>query len=194
MVGVRRDSAAGRPARGARSPLRQQRLPGPPGARGDPHAPGRLRGPGAVKPPVVQAAGLLRAQGRGIETIAWVDDTAAAGQHLYHPPNIAGWREDRWLDTASLRARWRLAYDAITGKQWAPGKSYAAKETPEQAVAAALAFWDDPPLRADTRAVLLDAALRMASAGDGLTAAQRNGYRQNVLRHLVAGSHDHQVS
>ncbi|HEX8104825.1 MAG TPA: DUF1800 family protein [Solirubrobacteraceae bacterium] len=153
-------------------------------------------GPALVKPPVVQAAGLLRAIGRGIETIAWTGETAGAGQHLYHPPNIAGWREDRWLDTSSLRYRWQLAFHALKGRQWQPGQAYPATETAQQAVGAALRFWDDPPaIRADTRTALVRAATRMgALATPGLTASERNGYRQNVLRHLVAGCHDNQVS
>ena len=60
-------------------------------AGGDPRAPRPLRrGPRMVKPPVVQAAGMLRAVGRGIDTAAWAWLCEGAGQYLFLPPNVAG--------------------------------------------------------------------------------------------------------
>src|SRR5204863_1687543 len=66
-----------------------------------------------VKPPVVQAAGMLRAAGRGIDTDAWSWLCAQAGQMLFEPPNVSGWDDTRWLDTATFRARWQIAGYAI---------------------------------------------------------------------------------
>ena len=62
-----------------------------------------------VKPPVVQCAGMLRAVGRGIDTAAWVWTCEAAGQYLFLPPNVSGWDDTRWLDTATFRARWQMS-------------------------------------------------------------------------------------
>jgi uncharacterized protein (DUF1800 family) len=62
-----------------------------------------------VKPPVVQAAGMLRAVGRGIDTTAWAWLCESAGQYLFQPPNVSGWDDTRWLDTATFRGRWQMA-------------------------------------------------------------------------------------
>src|ERR1700759_5168381 len=62
-----------------------------------------------VKPPVVHAAGMLRAVGRGIDTTAWAWLCEGAGQYLFMPPNVSGWDDTRWLDTATFRGRWQMA-------------------------------------------------------------------------------------
>ncbi len=61
-----------------------------------------------VKPPVVQCAGMLRAVGRGIDTASWAWLCEIAGQYLFMPPNVSGWDDSRWLDTATFRARWLM--------------------------------------------------------------------------------------
>ena len=66
-----------------------------------------------VKPPAVYVAGLLRALKRGIDTEAWTWLMSLAGQELFYPPNVAGWDDSRWLDTATFRARWMIATHAI---------------------------------------------------------------------------------
>ena len=38
---------------------------------------------------------------------AWLCD--GAGQYLFLPPNVSGWDDTRWLDTATFRARWQMA-------------------------------------------------------------------------------------
>src|SRR5205085_7706629 len=70
-------------------------------------------GPRMVKSPVLYTAGLLRALGRGIDTEAWTWLGSLAGQQLFYPPNVAGWDDDRWLDTATFRARWLIAAQAL---------------------------------------------------------------------------------
>ena len=62
-----------------------------------------------AKPPVVQAAGMLRAVGRGVDTTAWAWMCDQAGQMLFEPPNVSGWDDAHWLDTATFRARWQMA-------------------------------------------------------------------------------------
>jgi hypothetical protein len=151
-------------------------------------------GPPLVKPPVVYAAGLLRALGAGIESIAWTGVTGDAGQRLHHPPNIAGWREDRGLDTSTLHARWKLVGIALKGRHLTADSPYPAQETPAEAVAMALRFWDDPPVQPDTVAVLIETAGRLAQVADGgLPPAGRNALRQTILRHLLIASPDGQV-
>jgi uncharacterized protein (DUF1800 family) len=73
-----------------------------------------------VKPPVVYNAGLLRARGRTITTYNWNWRTVSAGQLLYHPPNVAGWRDQAWLDTATIKGRWNLASEALNGEMLDP--------------------------------------------------------------------------
>ncbi len=70
-------------------------------------------GPRMVKPPVVYTAGLLRRLGRPIDTSEWVWLDALAGQQLFYPPNVSGWDESRWLDTATFRGRWYVASRAL---------------------------------------------------------------------------------
>ena len=86
--------------------------------RGDPAAPRRsTTGPRMVKPPVVYTAGLLRALGHGVDSIFWTRLDARAGQRLFYPPNVAGWDDTRWLDTATFRGRWLVAALAFAGKK-----------------------------------------------------------------------------
>ncbi len=66
-------------------------------------------GPRMVKPPAVYTAGLLRAIGRGVDTQAWSWLSSQSGQRLFMPPNVSGWDDERWLDTATFRGRWEVA-------------------------------------------------------------------------------------
>jgi uncharacterized protein (DUF1800 family) len=77
--------------------------------------PALYNGPRMVKPPVVYAAGLLRALGRGVSGANWANLSAASGQRLFRPPNVAGWDDARWLDTSTFRGRWFLAGAALRG-------------------------------------------------------------------------------
>jgi uncharacterized protein (DUF1800 family) len=77
--------------------------------------PALYRGPRMVKPPVVYAAGLLRALGRGVEGANWANLGAQSGQRLFRPPNVAGWDDSRWLDTSKFRGRWFTAGAALRG-------------------------------------------------------------------------------
>ena len=100
-----------------------------------------------TKPPVVQLAGMLRALGRTITGEEWVWLSEGAGQRLYHPPDVSGWDDKRWLDSNTIRARWDLVNYVVNGRTIGPGTTagppYPA-ETADQALASALAFWLDP--------------------------------------------------
>ena len=151
-------------------------------------------GPPLVKPPAVYQAGLLRARGRTITTSAWAWLGSNAGQQLFYPPNVSGWNDQAWLDTATLKGRWYVAYEILNREYLQPG-SYSATETPEQAIAAALAHWGDPTLSPETLAEL-DRYARAAIPSTLASWQQTHfrGYRQNALRHLVATCPDFQAS
>jgi uncharacterized protein (DUF1800 family) len=145
--------------------------------------PDLYRGPRMIKPPAVYAAGLLRARGRGIDTAAWTKLGLAAGQRLFYPPNVAGWDETRWLDTATFRGRWYLAATALRPALAAPA---AAPADAAQLVSRAIAYWGTPTVSAPTRKVLASFA----------TAALRDARPptvENALRQLVAVSPDLQT-
>jgi Protein of unknown function (DUF1800) len=154
-------------------------------------------GPRMVKPPVVYTAGLLRALGRGIDTDAWAWLTPMTGQTLFEPPNVAGWDDDRWLDTGTWRARWMVANYALEGRTLDPKGTHRGldRERPERAVAAAHAFWGKPALSAATRRELIAFARRADTAADAPW--KRTTYailRQNALRMLLATSPDMHTS
>lgn len=146
-----------------------------------------------VKPPVVHVAGMLRALGRPVQGVAWESHCNIAGQRLYYPPDVAGWDDQRWLDTSTLNGRWTCARFALAGNTipstaWS---TYSRTETPEEAVAAARAVWGDPPLTAETVAVLGRFATSCVPAS--ATASQR-AQRQNALRQLIASCPDYLTS
>src|SRR5437763_12760017 len=105
--------------------------------------PALYEGPRLVKSPAVYTAGLLRRIGRGIDTTAWSWVDAMAGQQLFYPPNVAGWDDTRWLDTATWRGRWWVAQYVLRPYALDP-----AKETQPYDASAlvdnALAFWNHP--------------------------------------------------
>ena len=154
-------------------------------------------GPRMVKPPAVYITGLLRATGQGIVEADWTWISDMAGQMLFHPPNVAGWDETRWLDTATFRGRWVAANNALGPSALNPDPEktvYDAAETPDAAVAKALEFWGNPALTPATHAALV----RFAGEADALADQRwkRRTYpilRQNALRILVATSPDLQT-
>jgi hypothetical protein len=149
-----------------------------------------------VKAPVVYTAGLMRARGRSITTNMWTWRCSVAGQELFRPPNVAGWKDHAWLDTATVRGRWYLAYEAIAPEHMHPWQvTYSTTETPAQAVDAALAFWDRPHLSPETLAELERFAAAAIPAGlANWELGPLRCTRQNALRHLVVTCPDFQTS
>ena len=43
----------------------------------------------------------------------WTRLDDQSGQRLFYPPDVAGWDDTRWLDTATFRGRWFLAANAL---------------------------------------------------------------------------------
>ena len=157
--------------------------------------PDLYRGPAMVKPPAVYIAGLLRARRRGISTEDYVYVSRIAGQQLFRPPNVAGWNEDRWLDTSTFRGRW-IAANLIAGFDVVDDEApYDESEGPKLAVRRALNFWGGPTLSRGTRKELERYASAVQSvATEDWQQSTFRALRQNGLRMLVATSPDMQTS
>jgi uncharacterized protein (DUF1800 family) len=154
------------------------------------YAGGRL-----VKSPVVYTAGLLRRIGRGIDTTAWAWLDAMAGQQLFYPPNVAGWDDSRWLDTATWRGRWWIAQYVLRPYALDPSKA-AQPDDAAALVEGALAFWNRPALGDATQKGL--ASFAQAALADAAAAQwKRKQYPPmvtNALRHLIAVSPELQTA
>ena len=154
--------------------------------------PAFYEGPRLVKPPVVYNAGLLRAIGRGVDTTAWTWLGSMAGQQLFYPPNVAGWDDTRWLDTATFRGRWSIA-NYVTRLHPA-GKSNAPPLDAHKLVGRAIDFWGGPTISAPTRDTLQAFARRaIASADESWKHKEYAPLIENALRQLVAVSPDLQT-
>lgn len=151
-------------------------------------------GPAMVKPPIVYIAGLHRARRRGVNgEWTWISDIA--GQRLFRPPNVAGWNEERWLDTSTFRGRWIAANEIAREEVVDEERPYNEKETSETALKKALAYWGSPPLSSGTRAALLSFGDKVAkAANEDWEKAPFRAMRQNALRMLIATSPDMQAS
>jgi len=151
-------------------------------------------GPRMVKPPVVYTAGLLRAAGRGVDTESWTWLCANAGQQLFYPPNVSGWNDDRWLDTATYLARWEIAGRVTRPAALDPNKVRSPLDA-DQLLTRALDFWGDPRLSSGTRRVLRGYTNRaLATANASWKKKSYPALIENSLRHMIAVSPDLQSS
>jgi hypothetical protein len=118
---------------------------------------------------------------------------ARPASSLFYPPNVAGWDDTRWLDTASFLARWNLA-----GRVLRPSVLKTKDEAPlnaEKLLDRALAYWGHPRLTPPTKRAL------KSFAHHAITDADRKWKKdqyppliENALRHLIAVSPDQQTS
>src|SRR5215475_5045587 len=157
--------------------------------------PALYTGPRMVKPPAVYLAGLLRGLGRGTDTEAWTWLLSLAGQQLFYPPNVAGWDDSRWLDTATWRGRWGIAQYALQRHALEPGKATAAADA-DALVKNALRFWKYPALTPKTNHALTQFA-KDAIHDAGSADWKRKQYPPmvlNGLRHLIAVSPEFQAA
>ena len=129
-----------------------------------------------VKPPTVYLASMMRARGRYINSTRWVELSEDAGQLLFVPPDVSGWNDDRWLDTARLQARWEMVHKVLRPAVKALENPYPATETAEDAVDLALKGWGNPTLAAADRAELVTFAER--SAGLAGSEQQQGEFRR----------------
>jgi len=148
-----------------------------------------------TKSPAVYTAGLLRRLGRGIDTTAWSWLDSMAGQQLFYPPNVAGWDDARWLDTATWRGRWWIAQYVLNPYALDPGKAVQPYDA-GRLVQNALAFWHEPTLSTSTREALQRFAQNaLADARDASWKHKQYAVMtQNALRHLIAVSPDFQTA
>jgi hypothetical protein len=149
-------------------------------------------GPPMVKPPAVFLASMLRALGRGVDTDSWSWLSDMMGQMLFWPPNVAGWDDNRWLDTSRMRARWLAATYALDDRYFDPwNDEYDVLEQPDPALDKALAAWDYPPMRSEHQNELVSFSNNAFPVS--LASWQRGPYRamrQNALQQLIAISPD----
>jgi hypothetical protein len=148
-----------------------------------------------VIPPVVYCAGLLRAQRRTVQTNSWAWIGELTGQRLFEPPNVAGWDYTHWLDTSRWSGRFTAVNYVLEETAIDPeSKHYPERESAPQAVARALAFWDDPTISETTHRSLLSfsgSAQRLMKA-DWEQVPYRV-MRQNALRALIPTTPDWQT-
>jgi uncharacterized protein (DUF1800 family) len=159
--------------------------------------PALYEGPRMVKPPVVFTAGLMRRIGAGVTSTDWAWIGNLAGQQLFYPPNVAGWDDSRWLDTATFRGRWIAVQRLLRDRKLDPSHPPAGQAGDAQSVLRrALAFWRTPDLSPGTQAAL--AAVAQAALADaGSDKWKRQQYPvllENALRQLIAVSPDLQTS
>jgi uncharacterized protein (DUF1800 family) len=155
-------------------------------------------GPRMVKPPIVYTAGLLRALGRRVEGDAWVWLADGTGQRLFYPPNVSGWDDERWLDTATFRGRWAIANEAL-GKYAVEQKR--GKKPPKvpfnaaKIVDSAVFLLGSPRIRRETEAALVRFA--RTALGDAKADWEKEAYPPlvlNAVRQLLAVSPDLQAA
>jgi uncharacterized protein (DUF1800 family) len=147
-------------------------------------------GPRMVKPPIVYTAGLLRGLRRGVDTTAWTWLGEMAGQRLFHPPNVAGWEDDRWLNTASFRGRWAVANHALSAYTASEKKGRTVPNDPEAIVAGAIKLLGSPTIRPATRAALTRFARASLKNANGWKERSYPPLVANAVRQLLAVSPD----
>jgi hypothetical protein len=134
-------------------------------------------------PPVVFNAGLLRKRNRYIDTSSWWTLGQQAGQQLFYPPDVGGWDDTRWLDTATFRARWFIA--AIVQGADAPSDT---PSDPAQITQRAIQFWGNPTVTPTTQGLLQSFAKAQLKRG------ARAADVETAVRRLVASSPDLQTA
>ncbi len=157
--------------------------------------PALYTGPRMTKPPVVHVAGLLRRIGAGVTTDAWAWIGSLSGQQLFYPPNVAGWDDTRWLDTATFRGRWIAVSQLLNDRRLDPSKGKRPADA-HTVLKRALAFWKNPPLSEPTQRALLQfaqGALRDAGT-QSWKQVQYPVLVENALRQLIAVSPDLQTA
>jgi hypothetical protein len=157
--------------------------------------PALYEGPRLVKSPVVYTAGLLRRLDMPIKTTAYSWLAGMSGQTLFYPPNVAGWDDTRWLDTATWRGRWWTVQTILEPHALDPAKASQPFDA-AKLLDGALEFWRRPALTDATRSALL--AFAQASLADaGRSSWKKQQYpvmTQNALRHLIAVSPELQAA
>jgi uncharacterized protein (DUF1800 family) len=152
-----------------------------------------LAEPDMVKPPFVYVAGLLRLTNSRVDDESWRWRLDQMGQVPFHPPNVSGWDSGTaWLSTSSIRARFDAA-SAVLSKTIKDG-SISSRQTPQQAVASALAATGRPRVGPRTaNALRRYAVTSVKGRTDDWEVEHYFPERQRVLRHLLLAGPDAQV-
>lgn len=153
-------------------------------------------GAAMTKNPAVYAAGILRARNLGIESDSWSWRGQLAGQQLGQPPSVSGWNDRAWMNTSTYSARWQMVTVLTNAKPLVAADYKGKTETPQEAIAAALAFWGNPAISQGHYDLLLRVASKpwTKNVAPYYNAENFNCNRQNVLRQLVVGAPDFHVS
>jgi len=122
-------------------------------------------------------------RGRYVDTSAWWTIGQQAGQQLFYPPDVGGWDDTRWLDTATFRARWIMAAHAQDSATPPDSPS-----DPAKLLDRALAFWGSPTITPTTQGLL------KAFAAAQLKRKIDAGNVETALRRLIATSPDLQTA
>ena len=113
----------------------------------------------------------------------------------FYPPNVAGWDDTRWLDTATFRGRWRVAdYAAEPHALDRQAAGRARAPTPTALVAARARLLGRPGARRRRARRSSTSRARDRRAERRLEARSYRCLPQNALRLLVAVSPDLQTS
>ena len=162
----------------------------------DPEASGAAHGPAHDEAARRPHRRLLRRISAGVTTDAWAWIGGLAGQQLFYPPNVAGWDDSRWLDTATFRGRW-IAVGEIARRppRSIRGRRRRAIDAPTT-LKRALAFWNNPELTPATHRQLLRFTQRALhdARSDKWKQVQYPVLAENALRHLIAVSPDLQTA
>ena len=151
-------------------------------------------GPRMMKPPVVQVAGMHRARKRPVDTDSWSWIAELDGQRLFFPPNVAGWDDNRWLDTSTLRGRWIAANYTAMPYALDPDVGAASSARPGQARRPRARVLGKPDRDASARQALRSSPRPRSPTP---TDWKRDDYPVlivNALRMLVAVCPDYQTS
>jgi uncharacterized protein (DUF1800 family) len=140
-------------------------------------------GPRMVKSPVVLNAGLLRMTNQYISNSIWWSLGSMSGQQLFYPPDVGGWDETRWLDTATFRGRWFIA--AVVQGAGTPTDT---PNDPVQIVQRSIQFWGNPTITTTTQGLLTGFARAQIKRGSRL------GDVETAVRRLIASSPDLQTA
>ena len=116
-------------------------------------------------------------------------------QRLFYPPNVAGWEDDRWLDTGTWRGRWIAVTHAVRERELKTDEPYE-PDAPADRGAARDRLLGQARRSRPRHAPRLVAFAERCDRGAN-TDWKRKAYpilRQNALRVLVATSPDLQAA
>jgi hypothetical protein len=117
-----------------------------------------------------------------------------SGQRLFYPPDVSGWDDTRWLDTATFRGRWTIANYALGPYALSDHKGPQVPNDPDAIVEGALKVVGSPTIRPQTREMLLRfARSSLAGAQSGWKAKSYPPLVANAVRQLLVSSPDYQT-